>query len=269
MRKLVYLLPALLFLTLSACKQDQKTAAGAANGAEPKPGASALTLSGHWIALDFCARAGKYGSVLAAMNNGHKPYAYALTFLPSQLDSALAFPGPDGRYVPLRAEEDTVQIVNAREKGPIYLVYSSQGDQSMTMFDPAPSGTQMDRFIKSRGSAKDGYTAFVTALSHHLFNGTFTLLGKKAAAEQKIAFAPDGALRNFPGYDQYEVCVEGDCYVAGQAIDVVRLSNSKAENSAKAFGYRYSGQNDTLYLYNLNGNAVGTLAYSLLRKKAE
>ena len=131
----------------------------------------------------------------------------------------------------------------------------------------------MDRFVKSRANARDGYMAFLVALNHNVFGGTLTPLGKGASAQ--VMFTPGGFIQGMSDYDRYELCTAGDCFVAGDRVDVVTFSKSKKEGSAKMFGFKYSAQNDTLTIYNLlNKNpkekgayAVGGVAYRFLRKE--
>lgn len=260
-------------LALTACKQDPK---GSANAPAAQPSANAESLAGHWIAMDFCSRAGQYGSVLAAMNNAHIPYAYGLTFDPAKPDSVMCFNGLEQYALPVSIRVDTVEIKGASQGKSVFLVYDSQGSKNITMFDGTRDKTHLDAFIKSKGGSKDGYLAFLLALNHQLFSGRFTSL-RKGAATADVVFTPGGWLQNLKDYDRYEVCTAGDCFVTGDEIDVVTLSNSKQADSDKMFGFRYSAQNDTLSIYNLiNQNPdeksaykIGSLAYQFLRTNAE
>lgn len=252
-----------------SCQSDSKKP-------DPQPDsktASPDLLGGHWIAMDFCSRANQYGSVLAAMNNAHLPYAFALTFNPGQPDSVTCFNGIETWNLPVKYNADTLELVGAYQGKSVFLVYNSQlaKDNDITMFDVTKGRAQMDKFNKSKGDSKDGYTAFLLALNHNVLGGTFKGPGGK------IHFAPDGTLTGLKDYDRYELCTAGDCFVAGQAIDVVTFSNSKTENSEKFFGYRFDGQNETLTIFNLvNKNpdekgayVVGTPAYKFVRDKIE
>jgi hypothetical protein len=274
----VLLLANLLAFTLLSCKQDPKVASQNSAPSHIQAGdqANPRVLAGHWIALDFCAYASQYGSVLGAMNNAHLPYAYAITFNPTKPDSALCFNGFESWMLPLRYKSDTLELVGARPGKSVFLIYHSTGEKDMTMIDPTGPRVQMDRFIKSKAGASDGYLSFTTALNHHLFNGVFTPIGKGAG--EKIMFTPGGFLQGMKEYDRYEVCTGGDCFVAGQDIDVVTFFNSKDQDkTSKMFGYRYNGQNDTLTFYNLaNTNPeekgaykVAAPAYKFARKKSQ
>jgi hypothetical protein len=253
MKKGFFLL--LLLPLLTACRQDQKTTgAGAASES-----ANAEALGGHWVALDFCSRAAQYGSVLAAMNNVNKPYAYSLSFVPSRPDSVECSNGMETWSLPVVYKKDTMELQGARQGKPVFLVYDSQGEKILTMFD----------------NTETGYMAFLTALNHNLFSGLFIPAGK--GDEARILFTPGGFIQGMPEYDRYEVCTAGDCFVAGNDIDVITFSKARTENSSRMFGYRYSGQNDTLRLYNLINDqpdekgtqTVGSVAYTLIRKKVD
>lgn len=254
-----------------ACKNDNKSAESAAASTNASP----ELLGGYWIALDFCSRANQYGSVLQAMNNGHVPYAYAITFNPGQPDSVSCYNGFETWNLPVKYNADTLELVGARQGKSVFLVYDSQQEKDITMFDATTGRVQMDKFIKSKAEVKDAYSAFQTALNHNVLGGLFTPLGKGAAGD--VQFAPAGQIQGLKDYDRYELCAGGDCFVAGQDIDVVTFFNSKVENSNKFMGYRFSAQNDTLSIFNLqdtNPDEKGAykmngIAYKFVRKKAE
>lgn len=258
-------------LLLAACKPDSKS------GADPS-GASndtRMLLAGHWVAMDFCSRANQYGSVLAAMNNSHLPYAFAVTFDPNKPDSAICFNGFEKWALPVKINADTIELVNARPGKSVFLVYHSQGKKDMSMFDGTTGTMQLDNFVKSKANARDGYLSFTVALNHNLFNGVFTELGR--GGKDKIQFTPGGFIMNWGPFDRYEVCTNGDCFMAGNTIDVIKVSKSTAEDSDKYFGFRYNAQNDTLTLFNLvtdNPDEKGTylpkgVAYRFFRKPSQ
>ncbi|MFN0175996.1 MAG: hypothetical protein ACKVU0_15200 [Saprospiraceae bacterium] len=269
-----FILANLLVFTLLACKQDPKISQGVPVHMQPGEQANPTVLAGHWIAMNFCAFANQYGSVLGAMNNGHLPYAYAFTFNPAKPDSVLCYNAFESWTLPIRYNVDTLELMGARPGKSIYLIYDSKGDKEITMIDPTEGRVQLDRFIKSKAGTVDGYTAFTTALNHNLLNGAFKLLGKGAGGQ--ISFTPGGFLLGLKGYDRYEICTGGDCFLAGQDIDVITLFDSKDEaNTSKFFGYRYNENNDTLTFYNLvNKNPeekglykVAAPAFKFSRKK--
>jgi|GEM_PF-399205 len=277
MNKVNSLLLSLLIITLFACKNEPST-----NNVDPnRPPdfqagdlASPMILAGFWIDLDFCARASQYGSVLQTMNTFHLPYAYAFTFNPSNPDSVTCFNAYESWNLPVKYKADTLELVGAKQGKSIFLNYHSQGEKDMTMFDNTSGSTKTDRFIKSKAGTKNGYQAFTTALNHHLFSGIFAPVGKGGGG--KVGFTPGGLLQGVKDYDRYEVCTGGDCFIAGQEIDIVTFYDAKKgkEASEKFFGYRYNGQNDTLSIYNMvnakpderGGYKVGTIAYKFARE---
>lgn len=277
MNKTILYLLGIATLAFIACKNDPKvTDPNLPAGYRPGETADPTVLAGHWIDLDFCARASQYGSVLQTENNSHLPYAYAFTFAPANPDSVTCYNAYESWNVPVKYKKDTLELVGAVQgKKSIFLVYHSHGDKDMTMFDNTSGSVKMDNFIKSKAGTKTGYIAFTTALNHQLFSGQFTPIGKGKAGE-KVMFTPGGFLQGMKDYDRFEVCTGGDCFVAGQAIDVITLYNAKKgrENSAKMFGYQYSNHNDTLSLYNLvnmkpdekGESKIGSLAYKFARQ---
>jgi hypothetical protein len=262
---------ALLFLTLAACKNDKSQQ----NASAANTNANVTALAGHWIAIDFCSRAKQYGSMLQAVNNAHLPFAYALSFTPAKPDSVEYFNGYQSKMLPVVYKADTLEIKGARGSQSVHLIYSSNGDKSISMFDPQASGVQIDKFIKSKAGTRDGRGAFLVALHHNLFSGNFQLIGGKPGPA--IMFTPGGFITNFKDYDRYTVCTGGDCLVAGNEIDVVTLSDSKKEKSDKIFGFRYSNHNDTLSVVTLSNDKpdqksayqIGKPVYKFLRTKAE
>ncbi|MDX1911302.1 MAG: hypothetical protein SFV22_07445 [Saprospiraceae bacterium] len=277
MNKAFFLIPALIF-TLFACKNDPKNTSpnGAPAHIQPGEQANPTVLAGHWIALDFCAFASQYGSVLQAMNNSHIPYAYSFTFNPARPDSITCYNSFESWTLPVKMRADTIEVLEARPGKSVFLIYHSQEEKDIMMVDPTGPRTRLSRFIKSKAGTPDGRTAFIMALNHHLFSGVFTPLGK--SSNEKINFFPHGAIQGMKEYDRYEVCSGGDCFVAGQDIDVVTLYQAKNKDAtSKFYGYRYSAQNDTLSLYNLvNTNPqekgmykVAAPAYKFLRKKPD
>lgn len=261
----------LITVSLTACKRDSKTADTNAAVLTASPD----LLGGYWIAMDFCSRANQYGSVLQAMNNAHLPYVYAITFNPGQPDSVTCFNGIESWNLQVKYNADTLELVGARQGKSIFLVYDSQQEKDLTMFDATTGQVHLDKFIKSNAKVGDGYAAFLVALNHNVLGGLFRPLGKGATSD--VQFTPEGDIQGLKDYDRYAICTGGDCFVAGQAIDVVTLSNSKVENSGKFFGYRFGVRNDTLTIVNLvNTNPeekgaykAGNVAYKFVRRKAE
>jgi hypothetical protein len=275
MNKVILLLINVLIVTLFACKNDPKAVVDPNRPQNFQAGdpATPTVLAGHWIDLDFCSRVGQYGSILQTMNNSHLPYVYALTFNPGNPDSVICYNAFETWTLPVKYKQDTLELMGAVQGKSVFLNYHSQGDKDMTMYDNTGGRTQMDHFIKSRAGTKDGYTAFTTALNHHLFNGIFTPVGKGGG--DKVSFTPGGFLQGLKGFDRYEICTGGDCFLAGQEIDVVTFYNAKQgkEASSKYFGYRYNGGNDTLSIFNMinaqpeekGGYKVGAVAYKFAR----
>lgn len=271
MQKAVFIL-ILISSVLGACKQDRKNTG---EQQDTDLHASPKQLTGNWIAMDFCARANQYGSVLQAMNNAHLPYAYAITFDPARPDSAICDNGMETWSLAVKYNVDTLELVNARPGKSVFLIYNSEGDKDMTMFDVTTGTAQMDRFIRSKADTKSGKTAFLIALNHNVLDGVFTSASKGVTGD--VLFASAGTIQGLKDFDRYELCVAGDCFVTGDAIDVITLSNSKQEGSEKMFGYRFDGQNQTLSLFQLiNKNpeekgayAVGAEVFRFTRKKAD
>lgn len=274
-----FLLINLLTLIIIACKHDPKNTGQNLAPAHIQPGeqANPTVLAGHWIAMDFCAFASQYGSVLQTMNNSHVPYVYAITFNPAKPDSAICYNAFESWTLPIKYKADTIELVGARPGKSIYLIYHSKEEKDILMIDPTNAKTQIDRFIKSKAGTSDGYTAFSTALNHNILSGVFTPIVKGASSGQVI-FTPGGFIQGLKGYDRYSICTGGDCLVAGQDIDIISFANSKSDPKInKNFGFRYNSKNDTLTLFNLTeanpnekgAKKVAAQAYKFHRKRSE
>ncbi len=271
--KYLFLLSGAILLLLSACKSDNKSAGD-------QPGIHNDTrslLAGHWVAMDFCRRANQYGSVLNAMKFSHVPYAYALTFDPNRPDSVICYNGMERWTLPVKFNADTIEMVGARPGKSVFLVYHSQGEKDMSMFDGTTGQVYLDNFVKSKSDVGNGYAAFTLALHHNLFSGVFGEIGKGAASKQEIQFNPDGFIINWKPYDVYAVCTAGDCFVMDNDMDVITLAKSADVNTQKMYGFKYSAQNDTLTLYNIadptpeekGGYVTKGVAYRFFRKKSQ
>ncbi len=245
--KKTILLFGILAVVIAACQQDS------ANSGAQQSGdivASPTILAGQWIAMDFCARANQYGSVLGAMNNAHRPYAYAFEFTPNNPDSVICYNGFETWTLPVKYNKDTLEVMGASQGKSVFLLYQSQGNKEMTLFDGTQGSMIMERFVKSKAGTKDGYVAFAAALNHNLFNGAIIPLGKDAGRDT-LLFTPGGFIMNWKAYDQYSFCTGGDCFVTEEPMDVITLSRSDTPGSEKMYGFRYNGTNDTLTFYNI------------------
>lgn len=249
---------ALLLSVFFACKQD------APNGANA-PYANMTKLQGNWIALDFCSRANQYGSVLQAMNVADKPFAYAVRFDTTKVDSAICHNGKTRWVVPIKIRKDTIELVGAVQGKSVFMVYNSQSpEKDINMFDATGGRVKLERFVKSKGETPNPGMAFAMALNHNLLGGGFSNKGAK------VFFQTTGEVQGLDKFLRYDICEGGDCFVAGQEIDVVTLYKSREEFTQ--FGYRYNKSNDTLRLYNLirpsDSTAVakvGAVAYTLVK----
>jgi hypothetical protein len=145
--------------------------------------------------------------------------------------------------------------------------------KELTLYDATVSPAQTDRFIKSGGTPANGYQAFASSLNHHVFQGNWQIIKGKNPGRM-VQFSPSGSVKNLDNFNAYALCTVGDCFVLGDAMDVVTMANTQNIDTKKMFGYRFSRANDTLSIYNLNipdpkqAGQVGALAFQLLRKAA-
>lgn len=258
---------AFILIALSACKQDGKS-----NG-NPLDETNASTLSGYWVSVDFCSRAGKAGSILKTINGRNKPYAYALTFDGGNPDSVTCYNGFETWKMHVTYRKDTLEIKNAKGDRSIYLVYDPATNKDLTLFDGTSGSTQIDRFTLSKAKVKNGYSAFRTAINSSMMAGNFESTGKGAGP---VRFGAEGNMTGYKDYDRYELCAGGDCFVL-KDMDVISLRNSKKEDAEQMFGFRFSSKKDSLFLYNLiNQNpeekgayVTGDIAQTFLRKNSK
>lgn len=251
----------LVLLALAACKNEK-------TGGFSSEKTNATSLSGFWVSADFCARAGKEGSVLKAMNNYNKPYAYAFGFDSSNPDSVSCFNGIEKWKMPVIYRKDTLEIPKADGRLSVYLVYDPETNKDLTLFDGTSGKTNINRYTLSKSQVVDGYTAFEMELNTMVMRGNFKSTSKNP---YEVRFEPGGRLRGIDGYDKYKLCTGGDCVVM-QDMDVVTFSSTEKPNSEKMFGYKFLGKRDTLQIFNLiNQNpaekanyVAGTVAHTLL-----
>jgi hypothetical protein len=248
--KRIFAVVSFAFLFL-ACKSDEsRTPSSSSSAAVSATYASPSLLAGQWIAMDFCARANQYGSVLGAMNNAHRPYAYAFEFLADMPDSVLCYDGNRSWKLPVTYKKDTLELRNAFEGKSVFLVYHSQGTKDMTLFDGTQGRTRMDRFIKSAANTPDAFGAFMVALHHNLLGGSLLPIGKPSARDT-LLFTPGGGILKWKEYDRYRVCVTDDCFTTREPVDVIFLGRSDRPDVEKRFAFRYNATNDTLTFYHL------------------
>jgi hypothetical protein len=265
---------AFVFIALclfQACKQDTKSPSGQKIVTPANDRFNPLY--GNWITIDFCSGAAEYGSVLTAMNNRHKPYAYAFTFNDNNRDSITCYNGIETWKRRIRFEADTlVEVLDARNGKSVFLSYSPSGNQDITLFDGTMGRSTTNRMIKSADSQKTGYEAFQIALNHNLMGGNFVSVGKSSG---KVVFLPTGEVSGLEGYDHYEICTGGDCFIAAQTSDVIMLSNTKTQSLPKYFGFKFENERSSLTISELTdatpaekGSAkVGAAVYRLKRSK--
>lgn len=257
-----------ILIALSACKQDNK-----GSGGSPNDDTSAGTLAGFWIPIDFCTRAGKSGSILKAINDGNKPYSYALSFDSANPDSVTCYNGSETWKMHVTYRKDTLEIKKAYGDLSIYLIYDPTDNKDLTMFDGTSGSTVLNRFILSKAQVMNGSDAFLTAANGNIMGGSFRASGKGA---EEVRFITDGTIKGINDYDRYKLCVGGDCMVMTD-MDVITLANSKKADSEKMFGYRFSAKKDTLLFYNLidqnpaekGGYVAGTVAQTYLKNIAK
>lgn len=267
MKHKFFALGAFILFALSACQQNGK---GSGN---PLDETNASTLAGFWIPIDFCTRSGKAGSVLKAMNNSNKPYAYALSFNASNPDSITCYNGIETWKMKADYRDDTLEIKNAHGNLSIYLVYDPKDNKDLTMFDGTSGNTNLNRYILSKAKVLNGYEAFLTALNNSMMSGSFRSAGKGGG---EVRFGTDGTIKGNKDFDLYQLCTGGDCAVMSD-MDVITLRNSKKAGSDQMFGYVFSTKKDTLTFYNLinqnpaeKGNyAVGSVAQTYLKTIAK
>jgi hypothetical protein len=246
-----------------ACKNDSPTTTEA-----PVEHADKNNLEGYWIAIDFCTRAGEYGSVLTAMNTSHRPYFYAFSFSQSE-DSVVCFNGSGAIKLAYQINVDTIELKNAFDGKSLFLGYSPVS-KDLTLYDVSVSPAQTDRFIKSGVKVSNGYQAFTSLLNRNLFEGNWKLVAG-GKSDQPVGLTPDGNIFNLGDYDRYGVCTNGDCFRLGSQMDIISLGASKRDNAITRFGFKFSTQKDTLSFYHLKETdpkmvaELGGLAYRLVR----
>lgn len=239
-----------IFIFQNSCQTDNKKNGRTSAPSSVSGDARLAPLYGNWIAIDFCAYCSQYGSVLTAMNNTHLPYAFALTFKESDRDSVLCYNATESWKRPIRFTADTlIEILDARRTGKsVFVAYSPSGNKDLTMYDATQAKTSLDRFTKTNVPEKTGAEAFKTALNHQLMGGEFASTGKSRGT---VRFLPTGEITGLEGYDRYEICTGGNCFIAGQDSDVLILSDSKGQKPPLYAGFKFDPNRTALTLYEL------------------
>jgi hypothetical protein len=245
---------------------------GGGKGMSGKMAANPQELSGTWIAAGLKKRILTANSVVEAYNRSHMPYAMAISISMTNPDSVICYNGLQRWSLPAVYQADTlVELKNARPGKSVFLEYQARGDKSITMFDGTSGDTHMDRFEVVRTNRNDGYLDFVEDLQRQLFAGRYAV---DADSPSDITFSEDGSIFNLPRFDHYELCLNGDCFVAGPNVDILKLSNVQHGGGEAMAAFRFSAKKDTLTIYELNkpntpdgmGNyTLGTPMYRLLR----
>jgi hypothetical protein len=201
-------------------------------------------LEGHWINKEY----------LDALANNHSPKKVAenFTFYATELlinhkkgDSIGVFNGQtEFSFLPFKRHGDTLRL--KLNQAPQTEIIYSVSDQTLSFID-----TELNRvftFIKADSSLIDkSYSpavAFPTAVNQSIFEG-FWHLFEHNSTQKNVEFDKFGNLKGWEKYQNYLVCINGDC-AANENGDVLFLGTKE---KTEPFGFYSKG--DTIALYQL------------------
>lgn len=229
MKFILYFFP--IVVLLSACKETTS---------ENKP----VNLEGNWVSQEF----------LETLNQNHSPkttvekltlYVTELLIDNRNADSVVVYNGQSG-YSTLAAEHrgDTLRL--KLNKDPYTdLTYDAA---TKTLFFIDKNLNRIFRFVKADSSfldtAYEKPITFPALVNHATFEGVWEFI-ENNKTKSAIEFTRKGDVKGWNDYQNYNVCVNGDCAI-NESGDVLVVTSPK---QIHAYGFRSKG--DTLTLYDL------------------
>lgn len=201
-------------------------------------------LEGHWLNKEY----------LDALEGNHSPKKVAdnFTFYVTELlidnkkgDSIGVFNGQaEFAFLPFKRSGDTLRL-KLNQAPQTEIIYSAS-DKTLSFVDKELN--RVFTFVKADSSLIDKtYTpavAFPSAVNKHTFEGIWEMF-EHNSTQKIIQFDKFGILKGWEKYDNYVVCVNGDC-AANEDGDVLFLGTK-----TKSDAYGFYSKGDTITIYNL------------------
>lgn len=199
-------------------------------------------LDGHWLNQEY----------LEALKNTHSPrnvaenysfYATELIYDHKKGDSLLVFNG-QAEFSTLTAKRhgDTLSL-KLNQDSETDIVYSTNS-KTLTFTDKELN--RVFRFIRADSSLIDNSftpkVAFPTAVNKVLFEGNWEIY-EYLSTKKVGVFSKFGTITGWDKYDNYTVCVNGDCE-SNEDGDVIFLGNKVKTDT---YGFRSKGDTITIF----------------------
>ena len=225
------LLPTLfIFVLFNAC--DSK-----------KEASSILTnLDGHWVNEEYLeALKASYSPKDVAEN--YTFYATELVYDQTKGDSLMVFNGQvEFSNLPIKRHGDTLSL-KLNQDFSTDVVYMAA---TKTLVFTDKKLNRIFRFVRADSSLIDkSFTpkvAFPSAVNKALFEGKWEIY-EHLSTKKSADFSQFGAIKGWDKYDNYTVCVNGDC-VANEDGDVVFLGT---KDKSDMYGFRSRGDSLTIF----------------------
>jgi hypothetical protein len=215
---------------LNACNVSSKETSTPAN------------LDGHWLNVEY----------LDALQVSHSPknvaenytfYATELIFDATKGDSLMVFNGQaEFSNLPIKRHGDTLTL-KLNQDSQTDIVYSAN-TKTLTFTDKGLN--RVFKFVRADSSLIDkSFTpkvAFPAAVNKATFEGNWQIF-EHLSTEKNTIFDKFGNIKGWDKYDNYTVCVNGDC-VANEDGDVVFFGN---KTKSDMYGFRSKGDSITIF----------------------
>lgn len=235
MKKLI--IPILLICVLFIC-----VLLNACNTRKDETTSVPANLDGHWLNQEY----------LEALEASHSPRSVAenYTFYVTELiydhtngDSIMVFNGQtEFSNLPMKRHGDTLTLkLNQDSKTDI--VYSAN-TKTLTFTDK--SLNRVFRFVRADSSLIDkSFTpkvAFPSAVNKRIFEGKWDIY-EHLSTKKSGEFSRFGTINGWDKYDNYTICVNGDCE-ANEDGDVIFLGT---KDKSDMYGFRSKGDSITIF----------------------
>ncbi len=199
-------------------------------------------LDGHWLNVEY----------LDALQASHSPknvaenytfYATELIFDHTKGDSLMVFNGQaEFSNLPIKRHSDTLSL-KLNQDAQTDIVYSAN---TKTLIFTDKGLNRVFIFVRADSSLIDkSFTpkvAFPAAVNKATFEGNWQTF-EHLSTEKSTTFDKFGNIKGWDKYDNYTVCVNGDC-VANEDGDVIFLANKVKSDM---FGFRSKGDTITVF----------------------
>lgn len=214
----------------------------ACNTPKQETSAAPANLDGHWLNQEY----------LEALEASHSPknvadnytfYATELIYDHTKGDSIMVFNGQaEFATLPMKRHGDTLSL-KLNQDAITNIIYSAS-TKTLTFTDKELN--RVFRFVRADSSLIDkSFTpkvAFPSAVNKATFEGKWDIY-EHLSTKKSGEFSRFGSIKGWDKYDNYTVCVNGDC-VANENGDVIFLGT---KDKSDMYGFRSKGDSITIF----------------------